>query len=76
MLISWLRRTFCGTFEYMSPEVVNLTYYNENIDIWSLGILLYEMIHGYTPFDAKTSNEIIKRIKNKEIGFNFIISYW
>ena len=57
----------------MSPEVVNKTNYNENIDIWSLGILLYEIVHGFTPFDAKTSSEIMYRIKHKDIGKYFII---
>ena len=34
----------------MSPEVVKKKIYNENIDVWSLGILLFEMICGNTPF--------------------------
>ena len=57
----------------MSPEVVLNKNYAENIDLWSLGILLYEMINGYTPFDAKCSSEIMKNIVNKEISFIFII---
>lgn len=46
----YLRNTFCGTYEYMSPEVAAKENYNENVDVWSLGILLYELLHGYTPF--------------------------
>jgi len=47
------RKTFCGTYEYMAPEVINEEYYNKSIDIWSLGILLYELLHGYSPFRVK-----------------------
>lgn len=44
------RNTFCGTYEYMAPEVINEDYYDKSIDLWSLGILLYELLHGYSPF--------------------------
>jgi serine/threonine protein kinase len=50
------RGTFCGTAEYMSPEMVNKEEYSKDIDIWSLGILLYEMIHGHSPFKPNKAN--------------------
>ena len=44
------RKTFCGTYEYMAPEIIKEEYYDKSIDIWSLGILLYELLLGYSPF--------------------------
>ena len=40
----------CGTLEYMSPEVLLERKYTKKLDIWSLGVLFYEMLHGNTPF--------------------------
>lgn len=44
------RSTFFGTYEYMAPEVIEGNNYNCSVDIWALGILLYESLHGYSPF--------------------------
>ena len=52
------RSTICGTYEYMSPEIAYEFSHNQKVDIWSMGILLYEMLHGVPPFKAKTINEI------------------
>ena len=40
------RTSVCGTYEYMSPEILGNQYHTNKVDIWCLGILLYEMLHG------------------------------
>lgn len=55
--------TFVGTWHYMSPEIINSQPYNFKTDIWSLGVLLYEMCTGKLPF--RGSNDFVIRRKIK-----------
>lgn len=57
------RTTFCGTYEYMAPEMVQEIPYNYKIDIWALGILLYELNHGKAPFPAESAAVIKEKFQ-------------
>jgi len=47
------RLTFCGTYEYMAPELIDEMPYNNSIDVWALGVLLFELTQGFSPFSVK-----------------------
>ena len=63
------RSTFCGTVEYMAPEIVGSENYDYSVDIWSLGILLYELLYGHSPFRADNTKNIILNIKSHELTY-------
>jgi len=62
-----MRESLCGTYEYMSPEIIYARKHDKKADIWSLGILLYEMLHGYPPFSAENMKDMKKQFSSKNI---------
>lgn len=60
------RFTFCGTLDYMSPEVIRGDNQSYEVDIWALGILLYELFHDVAPFKGNTHTELLNNIVEKK----------
>ena len=50
--------SICGTYEYMAPEILFNKVYDYKIDLWSLGILLYELLHGIPPYEGRSYKDI------------------
>ena len=61
-----MTHTCCGTLEYFAPELVRGKGYGKPVDIWGIGILLFEMLVGFTPFNADSQGAICKGIVNKK----------
>ncbi|XP_067930160.1 calcium-dependent protein kinase C-like [Watersipora subatra] len=57
--------TFCGTPDYIAPEVLKLQPYDRMVDWWTLGVLIYEMLVGLPPFDGEDEDDLYSCIKDQ-----------
>jgi novel protein kinase C delta type len=61
--------TFCGTPDYLAPEIVRGKLYTFSVDWWSFGVLLFEMIMGNSPYYGRTEEELYRNILEKELKY-------
>jgi len=62
-----LVETLCGSPLYMSPEIIKYKKYSHKADLWSIGVIFYELLTGRPPYNAKTHYELQKKIENNPI---------
>jgi serine/threonine protein kinase len=60
------RTTICGTLDYLPPEMIDDRPHDEKVDLWSLGVLCYELLVGKPPFETPTHDATYKKITNVE----------
>ena len=72
---SHLRKTFCGTLDYLPPEMLENHKHDDNVDLWCLGILIFEFCAGHPPFESDCQKETIRKIKDLKVNFPFFFSW-
>ncbi|EAY10772.1 AGC family protein kinase [Trichomonas vaginalis G3] len=67
--------TFCGTCEYLAPEIVTQQPYSYKVDEWALGVLAFEMIFGQTPFADENKVYLFDKIVSEDPEFPFLCDF-
>jgi len=68
------RATLCGTLDYLPPEMLGKEGHDASVDIWSLGVLMYEFLVGRPPFEAENAKETTAKIRRGHIRYPAFLS--
>lgn len=64
------RKTICGTPNYLAPEIIANIGHSYEVDVWSLGVVVYTLLYGRPPFETSDVKKTYKRIKECQYTFN------
>ena len=68
------RKTFCGTLDYLPPEIIENRAYSLRLDLWCLGVLTYEFCVGTPPFESETHEHTYLKIRNCSVNYPSYLS--
>ena len=65
--------TIIGTHYYMAPEIFLGGGYDERVDLWALGVTIFKLVTGYTPFESQYYSDIVRNIQAGVVNFDFSV---
>ncbi|RKP07631.1 kinase-like domain-containing protein [Thamnocephalis sphaerospora] len=66
--------TVCGSYGYTAPEILMRKGYGKEVDLWSLGVITYALLCGYTPFPMDDGEQFLRMARNGQV--EFLPAYW
>jgi calcium/calmodulin-dependent protein kinase I len=66
--------TMAGSFGYAAPEVMEKRGHSKPVDLWSLGVITYTLLCGYSPFRSESMSDLIEECRNERVIFH--PRYW